>query len=580
MMIKRHYLLLFLLLICGLSCESSINHDADVYFSVISDEVTKIRGKVQKVKALKNRELEKFKRTRDRKYLISSKYVELFYYFDKGEVDGTGQIPVVYDLLILNNNEYDFITIACNFNLAFQFETLSPRLSMGFLNKAIQLEETHEKKHELPHLYHLKGRLFYNKKNYSQAMHYFKKCLNTLSLHRKDLIFVASMYNNFGLCYDKMGLADRALKEVSTAISILESQKKLTTEEEIFLMCLKSNKGLYHYKRKEYALAGALLTEVYEFNKNKRYFHNEAVQNLMRLFNLYQDTEQISGMREAVNYAASIEPEIKKIPDKIQIFMILQSYYLKINDISKVSGFCKKLMELHNQDEQQRQKKLTYVSDVLNNFLIKDLTLKQMHKIDNQKFNNKMILAGGSVCILIFAGLVYFNQNTNKKEREIAEKEKVILIKNKKILEHEVKQQEEKISNMHLNLNLKIETEKTFLEYIKNIKKAKNVDTEQTLNDLFVKINNLIQIDRNNNDLINESSAENAQLIKKLSARFPDLTNNEIKFCIYYKLGLSSKEIAILENITEGSSRVYKTRIKSKMNIGREVDLNLFLKVM
>ncbi|WP_223608221.1 hypothetical protein [Chryseobacterium sp. OSA05B] len=575
---KRPYLLLFLLLICGLSCESPKNDDADAYFKAINDKVTQISSHLPKVMAMRNRELEKYKQTQDRKYLISSKYVELFFLFSDANGDQIKQIPIVYDLLILNNNEYDYISIACNFNLAFQFETRSPKLSMEFLNKSIQLDEMNGKKYYLPHLYHLKGRLFYNKKNYSEAMVYFKKSLKNLTSSRKDLIFVASMYNNFGFCYDKMGKPDLALKEINRAIQILANQKKLNPDEQAFLIYLQSNKGLYYYKRKEYAIAESLLLQEYEFNKNGKYFYNEAVENILELFNLYHDTGQTSKMQEVVNYGMSVEPKVKNISNKIMLYEMLQSYYLKINYPDQLRGLCKKLRTLHHQNDQQQQKNLTYVSDILNNFLIKDLTQKQKRSINDEKYNNRLILAIASVFIIIFGGIIYIIRSANKKEKELAEKEKIILIKNKKILEQDVKEREEKISNMHLNLNLKIETEKTFLEYIKNIKKAKNADAEQTMNELLVRINNLIQIDRNNNDLINESSAQNKQLITKLSKKFPDLTNNEIKFCIYYKLGLSSKEIAILENITEGSSRVYKTRIKSKMNIGKESDLNSFLK--
>ncbi|WP_131707559.1 helix-turn-helix transcriptional regulator [Chryseobacterium angstadtii] len=182
------------------------------------------------------------------------------------------------------------------------------------------------------------------------------------------------------------------------------------------------------------------------------------------------------------------------------------------------------------------------------------------------------------VVVFIFGIIICIIKNISKKEKEIVEKEKIILTKNKKILEQDLKRQEEKITNLHLNLNLKIETEKTFLENIRKMKKSKNIDAEQMITDLFLKINNLIQIDKKNYDLINESSLENRQFIQKLSERFPSLTNNELKFCVYYKLELSSKEISLLENITEGSARVYKTKIKTKMDIGKESDLNTYLK--
>ncbi|KXH85890.1 helix-turn-helix transcriptional regulator [Chryseobacterium kwangjuense] len=56
-----------------------------------------------------------------------------------------------------------------------------------------------------------------------------------------------------------------------------------------------------------------------------------------------------------------------------------------------------------------------------------------------------------------------------------------------------------------------------------------------------------------------------------MPAKFPFLTTQEKKFCVYYKLNLSSKEISLLEGVTEGTVRVYKTRIKNKMGIDNDL---------
>ncbi|MCT2561886.1 hypothetical protein [Chryseobacterium herbae] len=574
---KKNYVLLVLLLIGVLSCINSTKNDSDAYFKAIDDEVIQIRGQLPKITAVKNREWAKYEKTGDHKYLISSRYVELYQYMNEEKIK---QIPIIYDLLLLNNNEYDFISLACNFNLAYQFVEQSPEISMDFLNKAIHSSENSKEKYYLPHLYGLKGGIYYRAEKYSESLVYFKKALKNLSSNRKDLIFISSMHNNLSLIYGKMKQPDLALKEVNIAIQILETQKKLNQDEQSFLFTLKANKGLIYSELKEYAIAEPLLLEEYHFNQSNKIFNDGGIKNMMGLFKVYFETGQTSEMQDLMNYGVSIEPEMKGLSDKILINEMFQSYYLKIHDADKLEKVNKKLIALHAMDDELKQKNFTDASDVLNRFIIKELNLKQKATIDRQKFNNKLSMTAAGLFIIILGGTLYFIRKANKKEKELAEKEKLILIKNERILEQDVKEHEEKISRMHLNLNLKIETEKTFLEHIKKIKKAKNVDSDQAINDLFVRINNLIQIDKNNSDLISESSAENKLLIKKLSAQFPDLTHNEIKFCIYYKLDLSSKEVAILENITEGSVRVYKTRIKSKMNIGKEADLTMFLKNM
>lgn len=47
----------------------------------------------------------------------------------------------------------------------------------------------------------------------------------------------------------------------------------------------------------------------------------------------------------------------------------------------------------------------------------------------------------------------------------------------------------------------------------------------------------------------------------------PYLTEKELRLCYYIKLNLDSKEIAAIEGLTQGSVRVYKTKLKSKLNL-------------
>ncbi|HCA07368.1 tetratricopeptide repeat protein [Chryseobacterium sp.] len=564
------------------SCQSSKKEEVNGYFRHINEEVSKLIYQKEKIKELKAREQKKYESTGERKYQISSKYIELFYDFndteDKNDEFGLSQIPIVYELLILNNNEYDYITIACNFNLAHQFEHKSPKLSMQFLDEAIKLDEKSGKKYYLPHLYHLKGRLFFNDKKYTQAMIYFKRSLQSLSKTRPNLIYISSMHNNFALCYEKMRRMELAVKETTEASKILESAKDLNPNETAFLVSVKGNMGFYYYQMKNYAEAERLLVQEFTFYADKRDRYHELTVNLGNLFKLYNETNQNNKLKEVIDFGSSIEPQLQAISDKILMNEMIQSYYLKKDDPQSVKSLCRKLVLLHDKNEEKSYQKLTYISDILNSFIIRNIDQKNRHRIDDQKLSNSLMLMMVGGLVIIFGITIFIIRNNNKKEKELAMKEKIILIKNKTILEQDLKRQEEKITNLHLNLNLKIETEKTFLENIRKMKKSKNIDAEQIVTDLFLKINNLIQIDKKNYDLISESSMENKQFIQKLSAKFPSLTNNELKFCVYYKLELSSKEISILENITEGSTRVYKTKIKNKMNIGKEADLNTFLK--
>jgi DNA-binding CsgD family transcriptional regulator len=64
--------------------------------------------------------------------------------------------------------------------------------------------------------------------------------------------------------------------------------------------------------------------------------------------------------------------------------------------------------------------------------------------------------------------------------------------------------------------------------------------------------------------------------IEKLIKTYPDLTRQELKTCALLKLGFSTKEIANVLYITPKSVSNHRHRIRKKINLSSETDLNLF----
>ena len=64
---------------------------------------------------------------------------------------------------------------------------------------------------------------------------------------------------------------------------------------------------------------------------------------------------------------------------------------------------------------------------------------------------------------------------------------------------------------------------------------------------------------------------------KRLRARYPDLSKNEILMCCYIFMDLSSKEIAPLLNISIRGVETMRYRIRKKFNLSREDNLSEFL---
>ena len=67
------------------------------------------------------------------------------------------------------------------------------------------------------------------------------------------------------------------------------------------------------------------------------------------------------------------------------------------------------------------------------------------------------------------------------------------------------------------------------------------------------------------------------EYLTRLGDTFPELTVSDKKLCAYLKMGLSSKEIAPLLNLTYRSVEMTRYRLRKKLNLTRDQNLIDFL---
>jgi PAS domain S-box-containing protein len=63
----------------------------------------------------------------------------------------------------------------------------------------------------------------------------------------------------------------------------------------------------------------------------------------------------------------------------------------------------------------------------------------------------------------------------------------------------------------------------------------------------------------------------------RLKGKYPNLTARDQRICAYIRLGLSTKEIAGLINITPESAEIGRVRLRKKLQLNREINLVSFL---
>jgi AraC family chitin signaling transcriptional activator len=88
-------------------------------------------------------------------------------------------------------------------------------------------------------------------------------------------------------------------------------------------------------------------------------------------------------------------------------------------------------------------------------------------------------------------------------------------------------------------------------------------------------INSFIQDEDNTFEL--QMDELHQEFFKNIKKDFPDLSSNDLRLCVYIRVGLSSKEIASILNIQPSSSYISRSRLRKKLNLNTEDDLYDFL---
>jgi AraC family transcriptional regulator, chitin signaling transcriptional activator len=79
-------------------------------------------------------------------------------------------------------------------------------------------------------------------------------------------------------------------------------------------------------------------------------------------------------------------------------------------------------------------------------------------------------------------------------------------------------------------------------------------------------------------DLFNQQFSKlHPDFYEKLQNNHPELTKSELKFCAFLKLKLSSHQISSILNVSSEAIRKSRYRIRKKMNLPRETDLEDYI---
>jgi DNA-binding CsgD family transcriptional regulator len=167
-----------------------------------------------------------------------------------------------------------------------------------------------------------------------------------------------------------------------------------------------------------------------------------------------------------------------------------------------------------------------------------------------------------------------FQADAKKIENEI------IALKNQQ-LQYELRHKSQELASSTMNL---IRKNEILLEINGNIEKIFSDIKEKDVSELTKKLGKMQQeiklnIEQDDNW---KKFAENFDIVyenylKHMGERYPNLTISDKKLCAYLRMGLRSKDIAPLLNMSFRSVEMSRYRLRKKLDIDRDINLTDFL---
>ncbi len=153
------------------------------------------------------------------------------------------------------------------------------------------------------------------------------------------------------------------------------------------------------------------------------------------------------------------------------------------------------------------------------------------------------------------------------------------MIREKEMLIRKLEVKEEAIKSLMADNSMRLTFKEEWLSKLKNeVHVAADAsELRQSLNSLIAQLRLQIDTEYKLAGLQEKIDHNDINFDSKLKELYPDLTKGEREVCALLRLNLSIKEIMIIRNVSSDSVKSMRRRIRKKMNIPSEIELENFI---
>lgn len=481
---------------------------------------------------------------------------------------------------------------------------------------------------KLPRAYTVTGNLFKYKSDYPQAM---SKFMLALPLYEEMVVGTAAeislmleygdCLNSVGEVYFNMGRNDKAEEYLNASIEVY---RKIDNKTRLAKSTV--NLGSIYYNSGEYELALQTYLSILEF-----YSHSDEIERIQTLYmNIGVTYFTLEKPEEGIHYFNLAEEEclktIKQNPENNTLRKVLSNvyhskahyFYPNRNDKESYENYLYKaidvlespytvesvlpllkLHQLHSNDSNYEKayeyllllqsvndslfniEKTTQINELESRYAM--FKEQQEHELRERKTELRywMILSGMLFLVIII--LIILNRQRNRARKMEIEKQRLII---KSIgLEHQVIEKDEILAEKEKELK---SLAKKILEKNESIgslqSQMKRISSSVMGNVKYLKTNELlkdnreaIEIEKDRKQLLLTIDQISISFFEKLDKEFKGLTKYQKQLAALVKYDFTAKEISVIFNISHKAAQTAKYRLKKKLNLYSDQDLDEFL---
>lgn len=485
--------------------------------------------------------------------------------------------------------------------------------AIEYTNKALAIFEKQNDKHRIGKVIEQLGIVYGEFSDYQKSIEYLLDALK-IAEETKDTSSINSRNFNIGTTFIEAGNNHKGILFLKKALPYYQ---KTSQHNIMFLLAVYSNLGvgfkglgevdsaMYYYHK-----------SIYYANVNKKNEHVGAP--LLNIGEIYQNQKKID---KAQKYYTEARDAFKQVNDQrgfwhakfamasiyaeqnkegaVDLLLEVQNHFKETNDLEYLKKTYNVLSQIYEQranySEALEYKKnlinvkdsiasaeiITKINDLDLHYRIEKLQAENRNKYQLLEQEQKIstlywYMATGFLVLIIILTISRYNRK--KSQKRLVEIELRNSELEKKQLSNELEFRNKELETFALHIVQKND----FLQDVKHsLKQIKKVSTDKSLpeiNDLNLKITQALKINKELENFRERVDEVNGQFFRLLSLKFPNLTDKEKRLCALLKLNLSSKEIASLNDITEGAVTMARYRLRKKLGLTNEENLIAFFK--